>query len=328
MRRLLKSLLLLMALAVDGQCAEPPITSLAFSPDGQTLLATSQAGVQLRDWPSLKLRQTISCSSPNLNDIAFSPDGSSFAVGGGSPAVDGIVEVFSWPQAVSQSVLRPNSDSIASVTWIDDTMLAAASLDHQVVIANAQSSEVIHRIDGHSRGVLAVAALASSHQIVTVGIDFSLRVWDAKQGSLVHGLSIHTAPVTRLALRPGDHALPMIASASEDRTARLWQPTIGRMVRFVRLESVPIDIEWTSDGSQLIAACADGHLRVIDPDSVEVTNDLAVSDDWIYALAVNPSGEAVVTGDAKGTVKHISIETILGRFNENSSADSDAEVIK
>ena len=36
----------------------------------------------------------------------------------------------------------------------------------------------------------------------------------------------------------------MVASASADRTIRIWQPTIGRLVRYVRLEAEPLSIAW------------------------------------------------------------------------------------
>ena len=48
---------------------------------------------------------------------------------------------------------------------------------------------------------------------------------------------------------------PLIASSGEDNTVRFWQPTIGRLVKFVKLPSVPLDIDWTVDGARVVAAC-------------------------------------------------------------------------
>ena len=62
--------------------------------------------------------------------------------------------------------------------------------------------------------------------------------------------SIAFDPDGKSVLRPGDHVLPMVASASEDKTVRLWQPTIGRMVRFSKLKSEPLDADWLPDGSR------------------------------------------------------------------------------
>ena len=40
--------------APDGLASEPPVTALAFAPDGRSVLAGSQAGLVVRSWPDLK----------------------------------------------------------------------------------------------------------------------------------------------------------------------------------------------------------------------------------------------------------------------------------
>ena len=99
----------------------------------------------------------------------------------------------------------------------------------------------------------------------------------------------------------------MVASAARDRTIRFWQPTIGRMVRYIRLESEPLNLTWSSDGERILAACVDGHLRIIDPVGVTVTEDLPAIDGWAYALAVHPEGHSVAIGGANGQIRRIEI---------------------
>ena len=77
----------------------------------------------------------------------------------------------------------------------------------------------------------------------------------------------------------------MVASISEDRTVRFWQPTIGRMVRFAKLESKPLDIVWLSDGRHVAVSCEDGHVRLIDPATVQVAADIPVFSSWAYCIA-------------------------------------------
>ncbi len=284
---------------------EPPITSIAFSPDGKTAVACSQVGVQVYSWPELKRHRTIKAGEVNLHDVAFSPDGNRLAVGGGTPTEKGSVEIFSWPAGKSLAVLNGPGNSVMGLAWLSESSLAAGSLDHSVLLWNTRTGSPIRRLEGHSRGVTSLCFLKKENILVSSGIDRSLRVWRPGSGELVHSLGIHTRRVHNLALRPGDGGLPMVASVSGDRTLRLWQPTIGRMVRFVRLRTRPLDVAWLPDGSRVVVACTDGHVREVDPVTVKVTRDLPAVDGWAYSLAIHPTDRSVVVGGSGGQLRRI-----------------------
>ena len=134
-------------------------------------------------------------------------------------------------------------------------------------------------------------------------MDRSLRVWKPESGRLIHSLNIHTRRVHNLTLRPGGEGLPMVASVSNDRSVRLWQPTIGRMVRFARLKSRPLDAEWLPDGSRVVVSCSDGHVRMVDPLTVQVTGDIPALAGWAYSLAVHPTDGSVLVAGQGGQLR-------------------------
>lgn len=291
---------------------EPPITSMAFSPDTQTIVVGSQVGVEVYTWPMLTLQRRIEVAARNIHDLEFSPSGSQLAVGSGTPAEEGVVELFSWPDGQAVKSLTGHKDSVMAVAWRDGSSLVSASLDRSITVWDTRAGSITRVLEGHSRGVSSVCFLKDRRILVSAGIDRSLRVWNAEISaqptaaqSLLHSLDNHTRRVHALALRPGVGGMPMVASASKDRTVRLWQPTIGRMLRFVRLEAEPLDIEWVPDGSKIVAACSDGHVRVIDPDAVKVTLDLPTIDSWAYALAVHPTDGSVAVGGRHGQVRRV-----------------------
>ena len=286
----------------------PPSTSLAFAPDGESVVACSQAGLHVYDWPKLNLQKAIKATALNIHHLAFSPSGDRLAVGGGNPAVEGIVEVFSWPEGKSLRILREHNDSVMALAWRDASALASASLDRSIILWDLQTGAPIQQFKGHSRGVSSLCFLNDKETMVSTGIDQNLRVWDLASGKLIRSMNNHTLPVPDLALRPSTTGLPMVASAGEDRTVRLWQPTIGRMVRFVRLKAEPLALAWLNDGSRIVAACADGHVRLIDPELVNVTQDLPAIDGWAYSLAVHPTDGSVVIGGPNGQVRRVIID--------------------
>ena len=282
--------------------AAPPITAAVFSPDGKSVLVGSQAGIKILAYPSLGLQRKIATQLAHVHDLVFSPDGKRFAAGGGSPAETGEVELFSWPKCESIKLHRWHDDLVYRLAWRGrPNLLAVASGDRSVVLFSGQQQ----RLKGHSRPVTSVGFLPGGDYLVSAGWDNSLRLWDLKTGKLRRTMDNHTGPVHDLAVRPVREGLPLVATASADRTVRFWQPTIGRMVRFARFPAEPLAIDWTPNGQRLLAACADNLVRVIDPQTVKVTARIPTVVSRPITVLATPDGRNIIVGGSDGKVNRI-----------------------
>ena len=299
-------LLILLCTLPKAVADEPPITGIAFAPDGQSVVACSQIGLQVYDWPSLKPLKTIACSASNLHAIVFSPDGKRLAVGGGEPSESGTVEVFLWPKGKLLATFACHSDSIRSLAWLDDSRLVTSSVDRDINILDLAKKTTTRSFAGHSRSVDAVCMLKDGKTLVSGGADQSVRVWDVESGKLIRSLRQHTQTVNALALRPASHGLPMVASCSADRTIRFWQPTIGRMVRYIRLKSEPLAIAWDRKGSHIVASCLDGRVRIVNADTLDVVQTLPAIKGWAYSIAIHPTEDNVLVGGSSGQIHKLS----------------------
>lgn len=301
--------------AAQGFCAAPPITAVAVSPDGGTLVTGSQSGVIRYRWPGLEQGEPIACEIEQIADLEFSPDGTQLAIAGGEPAISGAVVVVDVESG--RLVLREaqHTDLVYSVAWHPQgNSLVTAGLDHRLLhIATAHDSvgsRVLQEYRGHSRGVTSVTFLSAS-QLLSGGRDNNLRRWDLASGQLERSFNNHTAPVHDLALRPPSAdgpTLPIVCSVSDDRTVRFWAPTIGRMMRFVRLEdSLPLAAAWSPDGRRVAVSTSGGELIVIDPDTAEVVRSTPVLEGWAYALAYHPVDSVVVVGGSDGALRSVEV---------------------
>ena len=72
--------MILLIASVSLPAADSPVTAMAFAPDGESLVAGSQAGLVVYSWPELAKRKTLSSKLLTIHDLAFSPDGQTLAV--------------------------------------------------------------------------------------------------------------------------------------------------------------------------------------------------------------------------------------------------------
>lgn len=309
--------LLYFAFASGATAAEPPITAVVFDPAGNSVIAASQSYMTVSEWSGLRSQRRLTSTLVSIQSLTLSPDGQKLAVAGGTPAEMGLVEIRSWPKGDLLSTFAGHDDTVQSVAWIDNETFATGSLDHEIAIWRLGLQQPIRRFRGHSKGVTTIQVIADGNLIVSGALDQNIRVWDIESGELVRTLNNHTRAVNELKLRPssqgsGIRRLPMLASVSNDRTVRLWQPTIGRLVRFCRLDAIPLSMTWSTQGDWLAVACDDGIVRVVRPDTMEVSANVSVSDSWLYSIQVHPSDGSLAVGSREQQLQRLTEDELLG----------------
>lgn len=297
-----------------------PIVAIAIAPggtrlDGEDVVLASRSGLK----PS-----SLETSIANPHDIVFSSDGHSLAVCGGEPGQGGLVEVFDWPS--DQRLLKPRrvlqvgDDSLFAAAWSPDgELLAVAGLDGVGRVFDATTGQEKTQLSGHSRGLTGIEFL-SPQRLVTSSLDGSVRVWDAESGELLRTLANHTGPVVGVCLGPEREParLRMVASFGDDRTVRIWQPEIRRLVRFARLPSKPLAATWLSRSSVagshdglLAVACLDGQLRLVAVDTVAILAEESILEGPAFCIAVSESEETLIVAGHRGQTRRIRLDEML-----------------
>ena len=111
----------------------------------------------------------------------------------------------------------------------------------------------------------------------------------------------HEKPVMAVAFSPDGG---MLATGSEDGTARLWNAATGKLLHVLSADNAEVDcVALSLDGRWLAAGQLNGAIRLWNTTSGEAGPVLQGHQDHVLALAVSPDGKNLASGSRDNTVR-------------------------
>ncbi|MGE3803862.1 MAG: WD40 repeat domain-containing protein [Gemmataceae bacterium] len=131
-------------------------------------------------------------------------------------------------------VWKKHNNYVSALAALDD-FIVSGSYDHQLIWWDPANGKPVRTIKAHAGWIRDLVATPDRKQLVSVGDDMLVKVWDAKTGKLLHSLAGHATRtpqgfVTALyavAISPdGKH----IASGDRIGDVRVWDLASGKQV--------------------------------------------------------------------------------------------------
>ncbi|MEO5916694.1 MAG: TIR domain-containing protein [Luteolibacter sp.] len=116
-------------------------------------------------------------------------------------------------------------------------------------------------LTGHQDLITRIAWSVDGHRIASASRDYSVKIWDADLGILLHTFRDHESAVHTVAWAPNGEQL---VSGSTDGQIRLWNTTTGEMIGegWEGHTDRVFRVIWSHDGEMIASASADNTIRL------------------------------------------------------------------
>ncbi len=290
------------------------IESLAFGPDGKTLV--SHGGDGIRDWDAANGKEIPRFPKAlQPYSIALSPDGKRLAIyvptdkAAGPPiaihdyATGQLLRRFGGKETPAKLLFSPDGKVLAASEW---------SRSRDIELWDPSGGHRLHTLKGHKNRIWSIAFSPDGKTLVSGSDDKTMRFWDVAAGKEVRQIK-HSQGIGKIAWSPDGKLLASIDTIehfdkeygsgywSNDNRVRIWDAETGKELRTLAArtsEGTPDamfgirNLTFAPDGKTLLTGNPDGTLRIWDPTTGKELRQ--------FPGFAGASGPFAFTPDAKG----------------------------
>jgi WD40 repeat protein len=292
------------------------VDSLAFTPDGQTLISGSAYNkIHVWDLKTRKLRQVFNAGKDGVNTVAISADGSLLAAGGGFAQRDTDTTIKVWNLKTGRMIFKfkGHTQGINSLIFTaDGKNIVSASSDKTIKVWNLHNGRLVRTLKGHKNWVIALAispdgkTLASAGGAYEIDSDTAIQLWDMRNGKLLRTLTGAKEAIGALGFSPDGQILVSSSGKLQTNTKiNFWNVNSGKLVGNIPQNAV--SVIFSKDGKNFITVSSSYGVDLWDSSNrkklktlvepIKLDNDQNVGRIYLSSAVLSPDGKILAIGE-------------------------------
>jgi WD40 repeat protein len=295
------------------------VSRVTFSPDGK-IMASGSTGATVRLWDARTgepIGDPLAGHTAAVTSIAFSSNSQRLVSG----SDDSTLRI--WDAGSGKPIGPPltgHEGGVLSVAFSSDGRRVVSGSDDSTlrIWDSVSGKSILPPLKGHTGGVLSVAFSPDGSRVVSAGGDRTVRLWDVLKGlpALVQCRTTKQQPVGLLCPKHTDEVTSVvyspdgrhIASASADRTVRMWDAVTGEPIEpaLTGHEDVVTSIVFRSDSRRVVSGSLDRTFRVWDAGPANehsIGVPLQGHRGTVWSVAFDNDGRRIVSGSSDGELR-------------------------
>lgn len=198
-----------------------------------------------------------------------------------------------------------------SLAFLQDGALLAVALDNgSIHLRNTNDGKTIRSFVMTSSAPGVVAA-SPDGQVLAFSDNDRIQIWNITQNTFLGELPGHIDAIIALAFSPDGK---LLASASRDQTALLWEVSSGDLLRDLSKAGYePMGFAFSPDGNRLAVADSAGGIRYWEMSSLRDIAYVPTGDQSLSAIAFSPDGKWFAVGGEQG---FLSLWDVTGKIKD------------
>ncbi len=269
-----------------------PIRSLAFSPNGRTVISGGSSNEPfLKFWSIQDGHEinTLRTQSSAILTLEVSPNGQTLV----SSGEDSDIHFWVWPERDSKVTSFEHYSHVLDLVVTPDSQLVVTGALDGIRVWTLEPPRFLYQLEDFGIPAHALAIHPNGFLVASGDNQGIVRFWNLRDKTVVSEFNAHSQTISGLVITSDQKRL---ITASRDRTIKVWDLATGDLLDTWTGHRGPIQAMALSPNGQVLASAGHDGIRLWNAQTGRLLRHFQEHSDRVNVIAFSPDGQYLASG--------------------------------